>query len=134
MADRLTRGTSITERIQAQCLQLPVEAKGANFSVTEADSGRTFLLTAANVVASLPPTQAGLKFTFIVVAPSGAAGAAVSPAAADRINGNGFTAADNKDAINTGATDAIGDLIEVIGDGDTGWYITNIIGTWARQA
>lgn len=57
----------------------------------------------------------------------------VSPNASDKIQGNGFTAADNKDVLNTKATAQVGDEICLIGDGTDGWNIAYVIGVWARE-
>jgi hypothetical protein len=115
-----------------------VQTKAANYTVTAADSGSTFVATAADVVFTLPSTAAGLTYTFINGSLSTGTGMSASPAAADKIMGStdgyGFTSADNKDAINTGATDVLGDSITLIGDGVDGWYITHATGVWAREA
>ena len=115
---------------------LPFESKGANFSVLEGDSGKTFLITAADLVVSLPATKKGLTYTFVLAAAglSAGTGLGVSPVAADKIMGNGFTSADNKDALLAGAGDREGDTITIEGDGVDGWYITSVIGTWTREA
>lgn len=107
---------------------------GAAKTLTAAESGGIFVTTAADVVFTLPATAPGLVYTIITGVASAGTGTSVSPAAADQIQGNGFTGADNKDAINTGATDVVGDAITVVGDGTDGWWITNVIGTWAREA
>jgi len=70
----------------------------------------------------------------VVGATSTSTGLSVSPAAADQIIGNGFTPADDKDAINTQATEVIGDSVTLVGDGASGWYVVNVGGTWAREA
>ena len=117
-------------------IALPVEPKAANYTVPREESGTTYVATAANLVFSLPPTEKGLQFTFVLAASglSAGTGMSVSPQATDKIMGNGFTSADNKDAINTGATDREGDLITVVGDGVDGWYIVDVVGTFAREA
>lgn len=103
-------------------------------TLTVADAGATVIVTAADKVITLPATVAGMVVTVVTGAVSGGTGTSVSPAAADKIIGNGFTAADDKDAINTGATDVLGDSITLIGDGVDGWYVLNVVGTWERQA
>ena len=118
-------------------LQYTVESKAASFSVLPQDSGKLFLLTAVDLVASLPavlPEMDGVNYKFWVVAPSAGTGASVSPAAADQIRGKGLTPADNKHSINSGASDALGDYLEVFCDGSLGWVITDSAGTWAREA
>jgi hypothetical protein len=42
-------------------------------------------------------------------------------------------AADDKDAINTAATDRVGDSLTLVGDGVDGWYVVGVTGTWARE-
>jgi hypothetical protein len=56
----------------------------------------------------------------------------VSPNASDLIAGNGFTAANNKNAINT--LGGFGDEITLVGNGTTGWNILEAVGTWTREA
>lgn len=58
----------------------------------------------------------------------------ISPNAADMILGPGITGADDKDLINTKATAKRGDFVTLdSGDAD-GYLVTEIAGTWARQA
>ncbi|MAH50418.1 hypothetical protein CMI37_31645 [Candidatus Pacearchaeota archaeon] len=111
-----------------------VETKTASWTLTAADSGKLFLVDAVDLVATLPATVSGLRYRFLVKTVSATTGFSVSPNSADQIIGDGFTVADDKDAINTAGTDAVGDLIEVVGDGSAGWYITQVVGTWAREA
>ncbi len=113
----------------------PVITKGVNYSVLAADSGAIFYTTAADLVFSLPSTAAGLIYTFINGVDGVAAGLSVSPVTVDKITGRGIaTPLDNKDIVNTGATDAIGDMVTLIGDGVDGWYVINQNGTWTREA
>jgi len=108
--------------------------KDADFSVDPADTEGIYICDAVDLVATLPPTQKGLRYTFIVKTVSATTGLSISPNADDAIYGNGFTVAVDKDAINTAATDAVGDAITLVGDGADGWFIESIIGTWAREA
>ncbi len=106
----------------------------ANRTLTAADSGKTFIANAVDLVVTLPATRAGLTYTFIVRAVSATTGLQISPQPLDMIMGGAFALADDKDAINTAATDVLGDGVTVVGDGNDGWYLQNIVGTWARQA
>lgn len=108
--------------------------KAASWTVDAADSGSVFLIKAVDVKATLPSTVAGLAFTFIVHTISTTTGFQVDPAAADAIHGGGQASTDNKDLINTAATDAEGDMVTVVGDGADGWWITSIVGTWAEES
>lgn len=117
-----------------------------NKTLTAADSG-----IVQNVVAdatiTLPSTALGLQFvirnggdnpanTPAGAVSDGTVNIAVSPAAADGITGNGFTATVNKDAINTKATSKVGDMIALLGTGTagvTGWNIAELRGVWNRE-
>lgn len=114
---------------------IKVQTKADNYTVVAADSDTIILVTGVDKVITLPATVAGLKITVILAAAglSAATGLSISPAAADKIMGNGFTSADNKDAILAGSGDREGDLLELVGDGVDGWYITRVIGTWTRE-
>lgn len=101
-----------------------------NQTLVAADSGKIYIANAADLVFTLPATVAGLRYTFVNAALSAGVGLSASPVAADAIN----EGVDNKDLINSGATDVLGDSVTVIGDGSTGWYTTSKIGTWAAEA
>lgn len=111
-----------------------VVTKTAAYTVTAGDSGTTFLSGAVDLKFTLPSTAAGLKYTFVCHTVSTTTGLQIDPAAADAIMGNGLTSVDNKDLINTAATDAEGDSVTIVGDGVDGWWITDITGTWAKEA
>jgi len=122
-----------------------VNLAAATQTLTAAQSGQTFV-GAVDAVFTLPAASsslAGVWYRFITGALSAGTGLSVSPAAADNIYGAvtddtsalsvAITAADDKDLINTGATDVVGDRIEVVCDG-TNWLITDVHGIWAREA
>ncbi len=107
----------------------PVVVKTANYTVLASESGTIFIADGADIVFSLPATVAGLIFTFVNAAVSVGTGLSISPVAADNIN----EGVDNKDLINSGATDVLGDAVTVVGDGDKGYFTTSKIGTWAAE-
>lgn len=107
-----------------------VVEKSSNYTVLVGETGTVFLATAADVVFTLPPTQKGLTYTFINAALSAGTGLSISPNSSDNIN----EATDDKDLINEGATDVLGDSVTVVADGTLGWYTTSKIGTWAAEA
>ena len=111
-----------------------VVTTAVDVTLTEDDSGKIIVVTGADKVVTLPATQAGLVYTIVTGIVSSTTGLSVSPAAADQIIGLGFTAADDKDAINTQATERVGDSITLVGNGSTGWLAIHASGTWARQA
>lgn len=101
------------------------------------DSDVLVIASVADLVINLPKAQRdtrGNRVEVCVLTLSSSVGCSLNPASVDKIQGTGITAADNKDIINTAATDAVGDTLTVVCDGENGWVITNLIGTWARQA
>lgn len=116
-----------------------LDTKTAAFTLTNGEAGKTIVFSGtASVIATLPKAAAANKgaiYIFVVGSlPSSGAGHAVSPNAADTIIGAHFTPAANKDVICSAATDRLGDLLEVQSDGVSNWYVTSVIGTWAREA
>lgn len=119
-------------------IKFPIVAKTANFTLSAADSGNFFRLDAADLVCTLPAAAAGtagVTYTFFLPTAglSTGTGFSISPAAADFICSAGLTAVDNKDLINSGATDTIGDGATIVCDGVDGWYVTSLRGTWAKE-
>lgn len=115
-------------------------------TLTAADNGIVQNVIADGLTITLPSTAVGLAFTVrnggvpasSAIKGTGTNGTAlltVAPAAADQIAGLGFTAADNKAALNTKATSHVGDFITIIGDATTavGWNVLSSQGIWARQ-
>lgn len=109
------------------------EAVTGNKTLDEGDGGVAQVVT-ANAVVTLPATVVGTRYTIVVGETStGAAPTlSVSPAAADKIMGLGFTSADNKDAV-LGSPKA-GDFISLVGDGENGWQVDSAAGSWSREA
>lgn len=117
-------------------IQQTVNLLAATQVVTGLSSGDRFV-GVADAVFTLPAVAAanlGMTFEFECGEVSGGTGLSISPAAADHIRGNGLTSVDDKDLINTGATDRLGDAVRLYSDGVDGWVITDIVGTWAKEA
>ncbi len=122
-----------------------VETITANKTLTNEDSGKTFLVGTDALVITLPATKHGLRFKFMN---SGAAGnniITVSPQAADGVSGTITLAASvvvdagvvDKDIINTKATSEAGDSLEIVGTGvagTTAWLVGSSTGIWAAEA
>lgn len=115
-----------------------------NITLTANDSRKIFLIGTDAKVITLPPTEAGLDFTFIN---SGAAGhniITISPQEADGISGTITLAASvvvdagvvNKDLINTKTTSKAGDSVRLLGtgaEGTTAYIIASSTGIWASE-
>lgn len=102
------------------------------------DGEDTLVISAvADLVVVLPATEKcrpGLRVGLWVGVVSVSVGASLSPDTADKIQCKGLSGADNKDLINTQATEAVGDYAEVVADGTDGWVCTDKLGTWAIEA
>jgi hypothetical protein len=110
------------------------EAVTGNKTLDEGDNGVVQVVT-ADATITLPSTVAGYSYTIMnggQGSTDGTIAINVSPAALDKIMGNGFTSADNKDAINTNGN--YGDSITLVGDGANGWVVREVVGTWTREA
>lgn len=109
------------------------------------DQGVVQNVIADSIVITLPATVVGYAFTIRnggakkTGAPRGTGDdgsvlVSVSPNASDLIAGSTWTAADDKDALNTKVTAKVGDEITIVGNGTTGWNIVSQKGVWAREA
>lgn len=112
-----------------------VNLAAASQVLTAAQSGELFV-GAVDAVFTLPAAGAGTKgvfYEFECGALSVGTGLSISPNAADHIRGNGLTAVDDKDLINSGGSDRLGDYVRIYCDGVDGWVIQSILGTWAKE-
>lgn len=99
---------------------------GKLFAVTDAGDGDAL---------TLPAIADGLSgITILAVGAFGTTAVTVSPQAADMILGPDITGADDKDLICTKATQRRGDFVTLIAGDAEGYMVTELRGTWARQA
>jgi len=113
------------------------------------DSGTVFLIGTDAKTITLPATLEGLEYTFINIGAAGNNIITISPAAADKIQGNLASSVgknadattadglvdicagnDDGDLVNTKATANVGDRVTLIGDGSVGWLIAEGVGIW----
>lgn len=121
-------GSTITQ-------QQVINLAAATQALTAEQSGQRFV-GAVDAVFTLPAassTTKGVWYDFESGVGSTGTGLSISPAAADHIRGNGLTSTDDKDLINSGATDRVGDSVRLYCDGVDGWVIAAIVGTWAKE-
>ena len=104
------------------------ETVGATKTLDAADSGVEQRCPVDTVI-TLPATASGGYYR--IVCEVAGVDITVDPAALDQLVGNGFTAADDKDAILTAGN--IGDCIELV-PVTAGYLITKVVGTWTREA
>ena len=111
-----------------------IETKKSNYTVTTSDSGKTLVSETDGVVFTLPAIAVGYSFKFVNNAPDGANALTISPNASDGITYAG-SSTDNKDLINTKATSKQGDYVVIASlDGTTAWQVTEVRGTFAKEA
>ncbi len=110
------------------------QTKSANYTMTAPDSGKETIIDTDAKTITLPATVVGYTYKFVNGGADGAVAINISPNASDKIMGAGLTSADNKDLINTKTTAMKGDYVVLVGDGAIGWYVQEMVGTWAREA
>lgn len=143
MLDGVTAGQAAASKVvvpdsevSVSGLRRRVNLAAATQTLTAAQSGQKFV-GAVDAVFTLPAAAAGTKgvwYEFECGALSAGTGLSISPAAADHIRGNGLTSVDNKDLINSGASDRLGDMVRIYCDGVDGWVIEQVVGTWSKEA
>ncbi len=111
------------------------ETLSANKTLDAEDTGKLFWVNTDAVIITLPAIADGLGGAMVVNGGAfGTIAVTISPAAVDMILGPDITGADNKDLINTKATAKRGDRVVLdLGDAD-GYVVTELVGTWAREA
>jgi hypothetical protein len=115
-------------------LQRQVEKTAAYTVVVVTDSGKIFSSSLDGIVFTLPSIATGENYGFINIADDGDAALNISPAAADGISYAG-TSVDDKDLINTKATQVKGDFSRLASfDGADHWQVPESIGIWAKEA
>ena len=111
-----------------------IETKTSNYTVTTADSGKTFVSSTDGVVFTLPAIAIGYSFKFVNNGTDGTNALTISPNSADGITYAG-SSTDNKDLINTKATSKQGDYVVISSlDGTVAWQVTEVRGTFAKEA
>jgi hypothetical protein len=129
--DRSGSGEASQESIRTNKV---MSTGAANLTLTAKDDGAiVFFNDATSRIVSLPATAKGLTFLFVIGTVTAGAGHKIDPAAADKITGNGLALADGVAIECDGATDRAGDILELTGDGNDGWIVTRVIGTWSSE-
>ncbi len=85
---------------------------------------------------TLPAVVVGATFVIVNTAADGGALLTISPNASDKflVDIAGAAGTDNKDIINTKATQSQYDYVKLVGLSADGWLIDDIRGTWVDQA
>lgn len=109
------------------------ESVAANKTLDNQDTGKVFYVTADAKTITLPAVE-GMEFRVVNAGAYGTVAVNISPNASDGIIGPDLTDTDDKDLINTKATAQRGDYVQIGGDDATGWAVTRLVGTWAKEA
>ena len=135
MAKTLFRGPVLQGKFnEAGLTGFNLENKTANYTVANADSGKTFTSSTDGMVFTLPAITIGRVFTFVNTAPDGGNALTISPNAADGILYAGDLT-DNKDIINTQATSKVGDFIVCASLNSTAhWTVVDVQGVFAKES
>lgn len=107
-----------------------------NKTLDAGDSGVVQNVTATCTV-TLPAAAAGASsLTFPIRVAKEGITVTVSPNSADKIVGNGFTAADDKDAIATSQPVGSYIVLQSVNEAttDSAYTVQRVLGTWTRQA
>lgn len=110
--------------------------KTGDYTATAADSGLVLNFTATATL-TLPAVAAGTSnVTIIARVGKDPITLTVSPNSADKIVGNGFTAADDKDLIFTSQPAGSYVVLQCTNEAttDSAWTVQRILGTATRQA
>ena len=111
-----------------------LEAKEANYTVVNGDSGKTFTSKTKDVVFTLPAISIGRVFTFVNTASDGTNNLTISPNASDGILYAG-SLTDDKDIINTQSTSKVGDFIVCASLNSTAhWTVVDVQGVFAKES
>jgi hypothetical protein len=109
------------------------ETKSSAFTTDVTHSGKIIYVDTTAVI-TLMAVATGVTMTFVNAGADGAVQITLDPNSNDNIHGAGYTAADNKDLVNTLATARRGDFITIAGGlAATGWSIVAKRGTWALE-
>lgn len=129
---------SLIEQVSDVSSQVEV-ARTADFTLALADSGKLNIINADGKVATLPTSAPGITLAFEIGTTDtangvGEIGFAISPAAADAIDGGGTGAGvTNKDVLVTKGTARKGDRIVVVGGATNKWVISHLAATITRE-
>ena len=135
MAQTLFRGPVLQGKFnEAGVTGFNLEDKQANYTVQNADTGKTFTSKTDGMVFTLPAITIGRVFTFVNTASDGTNALTISPNANDGILYDG-SLTDNKDLINTKATSKVGDFVVGASLNSTAhWTVVDVQGVFAKEA
>jgi hypothetical protein len=111
---------------------LTAETVSDNKTLDNQDTAKVFFVDTDAKAITLPAVE-GMKFRVVNAGAYGTVLVTIDPNANDGIKGPDLTNTDNKDLLNTKATAQRGDMVDIEYADATGWCVTKMIGTWAKE-
>ncbi|MFK5951772.1 MAG: hypothetical protein QM498_01865 [Desulfobacterium sp.] len=109
------------------------ETVSDNKTLDAQDTAKVFFVDTDAKAITLPSVT-GMKFRVVNGGAFGTVAVTISPNASDGIKGPDLTAVDDKDLISTKATACRGDYVDIEYADATGWAVSKMVGTWAKEA
>lgn len=106
------------------------EFVGATKTLDIEDCGKTLLVTADAFTITLPATVIGYRYRIVNFMADAGCLVTIDPNGSDGIYGIDYTGTDGGAMTNTKATAKRGDFVELVADGDAGWFVDKCAGIW----
>lgn len=110
------------------------ETISANKTLDIQDNGKVFFVDTDAKVITMPAVATPVNCKIVNIGAFGAVLVAVSPDAADKIQGPDLPGTDDKDLLNTKATARRGDFVKLVAGDANGPIVAELRGTWATEA
>ncbi len=123
---------SFWQALQGNLQRAKMQEITASRTLTYEESGSVIFVATDALVITLPATKQGIEYTFVNSGADGNNIIAIDPADDDAIFY--ITGVDGKKLLNTKATAVRGDMVTLIGDGNAGWWVKAVKGTWAKES
>ena len=111
---------------------LLAQSTAIDLTLDNQDTGKVIYVTADAKTITLPAVE-GMHFRVVNGGAFGTIAVTISPNSSDGIKGPNLTNTDNKDIINTKTTACRGDYVDIEYADATGWCVTKMVGTWAKE-
>lgn len=110
------------------------ELSAATLTLDIEDQGKLIVADTDNTVITLPATATPTNCVVMNIGAYGSVKLSLSPQAADKVQGPNLPGTDNKDLINTKATQKRGDFVRIVTGDANGPIVSELRGTWAQEA
>ena len=111
---------------------LTAETVSDNKTLDNQDTGKVFFVDTDAKAITLPAVE-GMKCRIVNAGAFGTVLVTISPNSSDGIKGPDLTNTDDKDLLNTKATACRGDYVDIEYADATGWCVSKLVGTWAKE-